>query len=74
MGKFYITFGQSHVHRVQDQTLDADCVAVITAATHWSVRLIAFRLFGNEFCTSCNAADFTTESMTYYPRGLIRVN
>ena len=74
MAEFYITFGQSHVHRIQGETMDADCVAVITSPTHAEARVVAFDLFGVKFCTSYAASDFTAEDMAYYPRGLIHVN
>ena len=36
--KMLVTFGQSHVHRVNGRTFDCDCVARITARTYEEAR------------------------------------
>lgn len=68
--KTYITFGQSHTHRVNGKTLDCDCVAAIESASHDEGRTKAFEYFGDKFCFSYfeKAPD-----MRYFPRGVIEV-
>jgi len=68
--KFYITFGQVHVHSVNGKTFDKDCVAVINGETAEQCDKMAFDLFKGKF------HQHTPElpDMSYYPRGLIEVN
>ena len=68
--KIYITFGQVHAHSVNGRTFDKDCVAVIKCSDHNYGRALAFKYFGDRFCTSYD----TLPNMSYYPRGLIAVN
>ena len=41
--KTYVTFGQDHIHRVNGQLLDKDCVAIVNGdrnkvnAPHWDI-------------------------------------
>jgi hypothetical protein len=71
--KTYVTFGQQHVHRVCNQTLDRDCVAVIECSSASDGREKAFEYFGNKFCFRYFETDFDPEIMKYFPRGLIEV-
>lgn len=68
--KWYITFGQIHVHRVNGKTFDADCVAVINGETPEQCDKMAFELFDGKFHEHSNRIP----PMEYYPRGLIEVN
>ena len=69
--KQYITFGQSHVHRVNNKTFDKDCVAVIEAPTMEEGRKQAFSLFDAKFHNQYN--NLEDVKLEYYPRGLIHV-
>jgi hypothetical protein len=69
--KIYITFGQNHVHRVNNQTLDCDSVASIEAENESEGRKRAFELFGNKFCTSYKTLE--SVHLEYYPRGIIEI-
>ncbi len=74
--KVYITFGQEHIHRVNGEVFDKDCVAVIHAKDHAAAREVAVELFGLKFCTSyddSNDKDWWEKSSHYFPRGLIEV-
>jgi hypothetical protein len=72
--KTYVTFGQCHAHRVNNQTFDKDCVAVIKAPTADEGREIAFELFKGKFFTTYGESEFDMTSMRYYPRGFINAN
>lgn len=72
--KVYVTFGQAHIHRVNDKILDRDSVAVIEAPTHAKGREIAFELFGDKFFTTYPEDAWRTADIQYYPRGFIGVN
>lgn len=71
MKNFYITFGQSHVHRVNGKTFDCDTVALIKADSEMEARKEAFSLFDNKWCTSYN--DLESVHMEYYSRGVVEV-
>lgn len=70
--KVYITFGQVHVHRVNNKTFDKDCVAVIDCKNMSEGRQKAFELFGEKWAF-CYWWDDIKDSMHYFPRGLIEV-
>lgn len=74
MHKTYITFGQDHVHRVNEVILDKDCVAIIESNDPTEGRAIAFELFGPRFCFEYPEAYWNPESMKYFPRGYVNVN
>lgn len=57
----YVTFGQQHVHRINNVTLDKDMVALVRDRDH------AVELFGTVFATTYNAKP----PMQYFPRGLV---
>lgn len=72
--KIYITFGQMHIHRVNEKTFDCDCVAVIHAEDENEGRDLAFEYFGAKWHQSFTEKSFDLEIMKLYPRGLIEVN
>ena len=63
----YITFGQIHVHRVNNKTFDRDCVARVKGD-----RSTAFELFGDKWHQCFESLDEI--DMSYYPRGVIDAN
>lgn len=63
---FYISFGQTHVHRVNGITFDCDCLCRIYADHMVEARSIAFDAFGDKWGTS-----YTEPDMRYFPRGAI---
>ncbi len=66
--KTYVTFGQSHVHRINGKILDRDCVALINGN-----RDDVFKMFGDKFCFEYAEDKFNFDSMKYFPRGIIEV-
>lgn len=68
--KWYITFGQVHVHSVGGKTFDKDCVAVINGSSPQECDKMAFELFNGRF----HQHGAKMPDMSYYPRGLIEVN
>lgn len=69
--RHFVTFGQEHVHRINDQTLDAHCVACFTADDVAAGRARAFELFGPQFCFHYTEEEFDWESLRFFPRGII---
>jgi len=75
MARFIFTFGQQHVHEVDDEVLDKDCVAVIEATDHNEAREIAWALFGPKFGTSYSEEAFDNgDCIKYFPRGKVELN
>ena len=71
--KCYFTFGQDHIHRVNGEVLDRDCVVAINGADYEACRSRAFELFGNKFCMQYGGSQITPQFMVYYPRGIIEI-
>ncbi len=69
--KIYISFGQVHTHRVNNQTFDCDCLAEIECDSHEHGRNLAFEFFDDKFFTSYEEKDLDLE---WFSRGIIRVN
>lgn len=69
--KTFVTFGQSHVHRIDGKTFDADCVAVIKCGSPEEGRDKAFELFNSKFCFEYPEQFFDHSSMSYFPRGFL---
>jgi len=74
MQKTYVTFGQDHTHRINGTTIDKDCVAVIVSEDAKEGRKIAFELFGPKFSFEYPEKYWNDEKLSYFPRGLVRVN
>jgi hypothetical protein len=69
--KIFITFGQCHIHKINDIIIDKDCVVAIEAKDHSEGRDKAFELFGGDFFTTREKID--SEFMKYFPRGVIDI-
>ncbi len=69
MNKYYITFGQNHVHKFENTILDNDCVAVITAPDENEARRLVQTLFKKDFSMFYTSLP----KMEFYPRGLIHI-
>ncbi len=72
--KLYITFGQDHTHRANNQTFDKDSVAEIECESWVNGRNIAFDLFGDKFATSYDEDQITERFMSHFPRGILKAN
>lgn len=66
----YVTFGQDHIHRVNNKMFDKDCVAVLPSSNANEGRAFAFEIFGDKFCFEYFNKP---PQMKYFPRGLIEV-
>ena len=72
--KTYITFGQIHTHRINNETLDCDCVAAIEHDADTSGHKIAMRLFDAKFHNAYPEDQFDADKiMPYYSRGIIEI-
>ena len=75
MGRHYVTFGQSHVHELDGEIYDKDCVAVYEADSYASGRERAFVLFGDKFFTDYHGEQWDEDKMLkFFPRGYIDVD
>jgi len=75
MNKIYITFGQCHIHRVNNHVLDKDCVAVINCKDEAEGRKLAMEWFDGKFCFSYyGEKQLEKLDMRYFPRGCVEIN
>lgn len=69
----YITFGQTHVHRVNGKTFDKDCVAVMEDVGLDSFTAIS-EVFGQKWSREFGELEWDEKTqLLYYPRGYIHV-
>lgn len=71
--KTYITFGFDHIHTIDGQIFDKNCVAVITTESAQKGRERAFELFGNKWCFEYPEANWKEEKLIYFPRGYVYI-
>lgn len=64
---YYITFGQTHTHRIPNHTLDKDCVLAVEAESQEAARKKVFELFGPKWSMFYDKKP----DMSYFPRGII---
>lgn len=74
MPKHYVTLGQVHTHRINNITLDCDCVVSYEAKDAKEGREIAVMHFGTQFCTDYHDTQFKQENLKYFPRGIINID
>jgi hypothetical protein len=73
MPKHYVTFGQTHIHKVNDKTLDCDSIAVYYADSYKEGREKAFKFFGDKFFTDYHDKEFNENNLEYFPRGYVYI-
>ena len=73
MSKFYISFGQVHVHSVNGKTFDKNCLAEIEADSHEEAHKEAMDIFKGVF-HNCYTEKRLPEVLHYFPRGVIKVS
>jgi len=66
--KTYVTFGQKHIHRINNLVFDKDCIAVVNGN-----RDKVFEIFGARFAFEYLDINFDINGIHLYPRGLIEV-
>ena len=73
MNKFFFTFGQVHVHRYGDVTLDCDSVVQINADDEGAAREKMVECFGMKWGFSYDEERMNESLKKYYPRGVVLV-
>ena len=68
--KFFVSFGQVHLHVVGGRVFDKDCIGVITAEDESQARTKAFECFNDKWCFLYK----TEPEMRYFPRGFIEID
>ena len=72
MANHYVTLGQQHTHRINNQTLDCNCVVRFQADTPAEGRKKAFEFFGDKFFTDYHDQQWKeSEMLSYFPRGYV---
>lgn len=67
--KIYISFGQSHVHRVNNTTFDCNCLCEINCENYEEGRAKAFDVFDGIFATSYTE-EKAKEALHFFPDGI----
>lgn len=67
--KYYFTFGQTHVHKINGITFDKDCVVEIEASDPNVARNKIFFLFRRKWSMIYE----DPPNMDYFPRGIIKI-
>jgi hypothetical protein len=73
MPKHFVTFGQIHIHRINNKVIDRDSVAVFNADSPQEGRDKAFEFFGNKFFTDYHDKEWTGEDLHFFPRGYVEI-
>lgn len=67
--KFWISFGQIHVHVINGRNIDKDCILEVEAATRREAHENAMEMFDKKFYTVYDKLP----NMKYFPRGVIKL-
>ena len=66
--KTFVTFGQRHIHFINSQRFDKDCVAIVDGD-----RAKVFEIFGSKFCFEYDEECWDNSKIHFFPRGYIEV-
>lgn len=69
--KTYFTFGQVHIHKIDNHTLDKDCVIEVEGHSEDDCRSKVYNAIGDKWAFSYPD---TPPPMHYFPRGIIKLN
>ena len=69
--KYYVSFGQSHVHRIDGVTLDADALLEVVAKDEGEVRDRVFSAIGAKWSMIYDEDSIKFE---YFPRGAVTIS
>ena len=72
MSKFYISFGQIHIHSINGKTFDKDCLARIEAESYEEAHKKAMEIFNGVF-HNCHEENELSQVIEYYNRGVIAI-
>lgn len=67
--KFYISFGQIHVHSIEGKTIDKDCIVEMEANSKREAHERSMDIFNKKF----HRVYDTKPDMSYFPRGIIEL-
>ena len=67
--KFYVSFGQAHVHSINGHTIDKDCIVEIESDSREKAHRKVMDMFDGVFCFLHN----DMPDMSYFPRGIIKL-
>ncbi len=73
MKNHYVTFGQTHTHRINGITLDCDTVAVFKAESSRDGREKAWEYFSDKFFTDFHDTEWDEDKLKYFPKGYIYI-
>lgn len=67
--RFYVSFGQAHVHRVNGMTFDADSLMMIEAENELQARIGLNQMFAGKWCGIYYDQQLG-EYLRYFPNGV----
>lgn len=67
--KFYISFGQIHIHSICGLTIDKNCLVELNATSKSDAHEMAMDIFDKKFHNVYDALP----DMDYFPRGVIKL-
>lgn len=71
--KYYISFGQSHVHSKGGRTFDKDCLAEVECNSQGEAQELAMLIFDGIFHNVYTEEALKREGfMDFFPRGIIK--
>ena len=73
--EWIVTFGQSHMHTINDYFLDHDIVLVVPGYSYGEVRKRVWEMFDDQFAFMYDAIDFEKmNNIKYFPRGFQHID
>ena len=71
--KFYISFGQTHAHRIDGRTYDCDSLMLVEAPGELVARIGLNQLLAGKWCGLYQEAELP-DMLRYYRRGVINAD
>ena len=71
--KIYVTFGQFHIHYINNIVINKNCVVVLNAKNHKDGRKKTFDLFDKFFFTTYLESDIDSKFLSHFHKGLINL-
>lgn len=75
MTNYYVTFGQEHTHRINNQTYDCDSILLVQAENVIIARIQLNKMFLGKWSSIYNEHSFRENNLLkYFPRGILNSN
>lgn len=72
MTNYYVTFGQEHTHRLNNQTYDCDSILLVQAVNELTAREELNRMFEGKWSSIYTEEMYEKNDLgSYFPRGIL---